>query len=284
MKYTIKCLAIGCLLMGVPAVAMAGETVTNSFSSGEVVSASKMNSNFSFLADRSWGLIGTDLYYTDGRVGIGTSSPATKLDIVGNGSTNYSALFHVKENGTSAIADFEHSSGATATVVGGDINSFFGSRSNHPAAYGANNTAHIWINTNGNVGIGKTTTSYPLEMASGAHVTIGGVWTDASSRGFKENIKKLKAEEAYKALRGLEPVTYNYKVDQSEEYVGFIAEDVPEMVAMKDRKSLSPMDMVGVLTKVVQEQDSQIVAQNTQISALTALVCVDHPEADICQK
>jgi hypothetical protein len=42
-------------------------------------------------------------------------------------------------------------------------------------------------------------------------------------------------------------------VDKDEKHVGFIAEDVPELVAMKDRKSLSPMDIVAVLTKVVQE-------------------------------
>jgi hypothetical protein len=35
--------------------------------------------------------------------------------------------------------------------------------------------------------------------------------------------------------------------------VGFIAEDVPDLVSTKDRKGLSPMDIVAVLTKVVQE-------------------------------
>ena len=52
----------------------------------------------------------------------------------------------------------------------------------------------------------------------------------------------------------MNPVKYNYKADKAEKYVGFIAEEVPELVAMNDRKSLSPMDIVAVLTKVVQEQ------------------------------
>ena len=38
------------------------------------------------------------------------------------------------------------------------------------------------------------------------------------------------------------------------QHVGFIAEDVPELVATADRKGMSPMDVVAVLTKVVQEQ------------------------------
>ena len=79
-------------------------------------------------------------------------------------------------------------------------------------------------------------------------------WADASSRDYKENIAALSAEEALNTLAGLNPVKYNYKADKDEKHVGFIAEDVPELVATKDRKTLSPMDIVAVLTKVVQEQ------------------------------
>ena len=35
--------------------------------------------------------------------------------------------------------------------------------------------------------------------------------------------------------------------------MGFIAEEVPDRVATKDRKGLSPMNIVAVSTKVVQE-------------------------------
>ncbi len=60
------------------------------------------------------------------------------------------------------------------------------------------------------------------------------------------------------ALSKLDPVKYNYKKDSGETYVGFIAEDVPELVATKDRKGMSSMDVVAVLTKVVQEQQATI--------------------------
>ncbi len=55
-------------------------------------------------------------------------------------------------------------------------------------------------------------------------------------------------------LQGLNPVTFKYKAGEEERHVGFIAEDVPELVATKDRKGMSPMDVVAVLTKVVKEQ------------------------------
>jgi len=126
------------------------------------------------------------------------------------------------------------------------------------------------ITSSGYVGIGTRNPSFPLQMASGAHVTTGGVWTNSSSRDYKENISSLSIENAQVALNELEPVTYNYKAESSEQYVGFIAEDVPELVAMGDRKSLSPMDIVAVLTKVVQEQqrsDEELKRKNQEHDA-----------------
>src|SRR5262245_38221003 len=112
----------------------------------------------------------------------------------------------------------------------------------------------------GNVGIGVTDAVYPLEMASGAHVTAGGVWTNASSRTLKDQIEPLDLSAAIAALEALSPVSYVYRNSPDERYLGFIAEDVPELVAMKDRQALSPMDIVAVLTKVVQAQRAELAA------------------------
>jgi hypothetical protein len=126
----------------------------------------------------------------------------------------------------------------------------------------------------GYLGIGYfyygNTPQYPIEMTSGAHVTVGGVWTDASSREYKENISKLKREDALSALKKLKPVTFNFKKDKSESYAGFIAEDVPELVATNDRKGLAPMDIVAVLTKVVQEQQTTIEQLKKEVEELKA--------------
>ena len=61
---------------------------------------------------------------------------------------------------------------------------------------------------------------------------------------------------------------YNYKVDKGDKHVGFIAEDVPDLVATKDRKGLSPMDIVAVLTKVVQEQKNTIAELSKEVDAM----------------
>lgn len=120
---------------------------------------------------------------------------------------------------------------------------------------------------NGRVGLGVVNPANPLQLANGAKCTAGGVWTNASSRALKHDIEPLPAARALEAVRQLEPVTFAYDADPDEREVGFVAEDVPELVATNDRKGLSPMDVVAVLTKVVQEQDRQLAAQAAQLRA-----------------
>jgi histone H3/H4 len=120
------------------------------------------------------------------------------------------------------------------------------------------------------MGIGVGNPNFPIEHSSGAHLTDGGVWTDASSRSLKNNIRSINAEDAYNAIREMEPVTFEYLAEQGEQYAGFIAEDVPEIVAHNNRKSLSPMDVVAVLTKVVKEQDKTITDLQSRLEKLEA--------------
>ncbi len=105
-----------------------------------------------------------------------------------------------------------------------------------------------------------------------AQLTAGGTWQSFSSRDAKENIRQLTVDEAQTALTGLQPVKYNYKVDAQEKHVGFIAEDVPDLVAAKDRKHLSALDIVAVLTKVVQEQQKTIAELNEKVNLLQSKV------------
>jgi hypothetical protein len=112
------------------------------------------------------------------------------------------------------------------------------------------------------------TTAKAVKMTlNDAGLNVVGTITQTSSRDYKDNIQELTSDKAMDALKSLSPVTFNYKNDD-QGHVGFIAEDVPELVATKDRKSLSPMDIVGVLTKVVQEQNKVIEALSTKVDML----------------
>jgi hypothetical protein len=123
----------------------------------------------------------------------------------------------------------------------------FGTGNDYPVRILVNSIPRMSLNTDNS-----------LAMANGATCTAGGVWTNASSRELKENIEGLTVDEAQGALAELTPVKYNYKADKDERHVGFIAEDVPSLVASKDRKSLSPMDITAVLTKIAQEQAKMV--------------------------
>lgn len=201
----------------------------------------------SFLNGVNW--IETMRITNGGNVGIGTTSPSSKLHITDN------EFARIRMTATDPVTDVEMLIDARGD---GDNQGQIGTVSNHPLRLFTNDTLRMAISENGNVGIGTTSSIHPLEMASGAHVTSGGAWTNASSRDYKENIRDLTIEEAKEALDELRPTRFNYKVDKGDEYLGFIAEDVPALVATKDRKGLSPMDIIAVLTKIVQEQQREI--------------------------
>ncbi len=127
--------------------------------------------------------------------------------------------------------------------------------------------ASFTIKSNGYVGFGLWA-NYPLHMASGAYCSTGGVWTNASSREYKKDIKYLTTDEAVDTLKGLNPVKFSYKASSDEQHLGFISEDVPELVATKDRKGMSSMDVVAVLTKVVQDQQKTIAELSKKMDEL----------------
>jgi Chaperone of endosialidase len=73
-------------------------------------------------------------------------------------------------------------------------------------------------------------------------------------------------------VRNLNPVTFTYKVDASEKHVGFIAEDISDLVATRNRKGMSPMDVVAILAKVVEEQQEINRELMTELATLNSKV------------
>jgi hypothetical protein len=189
-----------------------------------------------------------------GNVGIGTTNPGTRLEVTSPGPSR-------------EVARFNTSTGDRLATVFDDTTGGQFSLNDPTGAYKVLvNAGGISYFNAGNVGIGTPVPSYPLHMGSGAHVTAGGVWTNASSREYKEDITALELKEALETLQGLEPVKYKYKGTEDERHAGFIAEDVPELVATKDRKGLSSMDIVSILTKVVQNQQKELEELKTRLN------------------
>ncbi len=239
-----------------------------------------------------------------GNVGVGTAAPAAQIHAVSQTSASSRGII-TEQNSTDAAAgvlQFRKSRGTNAAptaVATNDYLATFHAQGYDGAAYqipasltfqvdgpvaagsvptgmqvitgsaatGGNRATRLVVTSSGRVGIGTTAPAHLIQLSGGAY-SDGAVWTDASSRTLKENIENLSADKAMDALKNLNPVVYNYKTDTEQKHVGFIAEDVPDLVAMKDRKSLTPMDIVAVLTKVVQEQSKTIDALSAKVDML----------------
>ena len=179
-----------------------------------------------------------------------------------NGSFNTFIGFH---------AGYQNTTGSYNTVIGnfaghwnieGSRNVFLGYNAGL-SEYGSNKLY-----------ISNSDTSTPLiygDFSTGT-VVIHGKITLQSSREVKDEIEPLTVHEATDALERLRPVTFVYRADREERHAGFISEDCPEIVAAKDRKGLNPMDIVAVLTKVVQEQQGIIAAHSEKIARLEKLL------------
>jgi hypothetical protein len=117
----------------------------------------------------------------------------------------------------------------------------------------------------GNVGIGTSSPSEKLHV--NGNITADDYLIN-SSRKYKKQIETLSADQAISTLNDLRPVTFKFKSNMEENHVGFIAEDVPELVANKNRNNIGSMDIIGVLTKVVQEQQKIISELSERISEI----------------
>ncbi|MBW4528026.1 MAG: tail fiber domain-containing protein [Phormidium tanganyikae FI6-MK23] len=84
---------------------------------------------------------------------------------------------------------------------------------------------------------------------------IRGDLQQLSSRKLKEDIADLSSQEAGQLLESLNPVKFVYTADQNKNVrIGFISEDVPDLVSSEDQKAINPLDVVAILTKAIQDQ------------------------------
>ena len=173
-----------------------------------------------------------------GRVGIGTTSPAT--------------LLHVKDvknnlNGSLALQTSYSTVGDSQTLSWLDSNGWVvaGIRGRVPApgamAFdfllqpngGTHGLAAIknvmsMRGDTGNVGIGTASPNYLLQVGANGAYCNGSTWNPASSIRWKENITPLT--EGVETLKKLHPVSFNYKKTPAKRTMGFIAEEVGKVL------------------------------------------------------
>jgi len=198
-----------------------------------------------------------------GNIGIGTTTPASALHVASVGGNVTIARF----------LDATTNSGFRLTINDQMDSLGYGAPNRHGIKVGtaeslafltgSTDVPRLIVDTDGSVGIGIAAPAAKLHVSG--DILASGAITPGCSRALKTDIRKLSLDEAYQAFTAMQAVRFRYKAAPAEEQVGFIAEDVPEILATNDRKGVAPMDVAAVLTRVVQGQDATIRAQQQLI-------------------
>lgn len=189
---------------------------------------------------------GNDVVYEDGDVGVGIGNPIYRLDVADNVINGYVARFR-NSNTTSA-------------------------------------SKGIIIQTGPNTN--PTSSSYYALFLDGNGTNIGGIrgdgsggtmYSTTSDRRLKQNIKTF--DKGLETLSLLNPTSYQMKSNPNQDEIGFIAQELQEVLpnmvggSPSDDVNESPMTvdygrMTPVIVAAVQEQQVIIEAQQKEIDAL----------------
>ncbi len=209
----------------------------------------------------------------DQKVGIGTVSPQSPLHVVGAIKSSWEGSNNLA---VQQLMDLSVTNSGGNSDVGFKLQNVPGSFSWSFRTYniGKGFTA-TKLGTGGTeFEVDNVTSHYSNTRVKMGQVTVfeNGHLVTSSSRTLKTNIKALDSKKALEAVRKLQPVSYRYKAQKSEPVVGFIAEDIPELVSMPSRKSYDSSEIVAILTKVVQDQDKTLTETKAELKKAQAKI------------
>jgi hypothetical protein len=212
-------------------------------------------------------LNGTNAYYNNGNVGIGTTNPQTILNIAKSGDPKL-RIAGTDSKDTAGIQLLESTNTATnygcELLYDGDVNIFKINMFNGGSVVNAFNMNR----TNGYVGLGMTaSSSYRLDVSGNIRCTT---LYQTSDKRLKNNIQNLNS--VLDLINGVNPVSFNIENDNKTKY-GFIAQEleniIPDIVNTPndddDYYCVDYVSMIPLLTKSTQELHKIIMEQENKI-------------------
>ena len=243
-------------------------------SNGEAVSINCINTNHSsFYGDMAFNTRGAVSGYSeklrikaDGKVGIGTSSPAANLDVIDPVSGNFDGKIHIGGNGSNRRLILEQTDVLTYTIGGTGTNTVTRFVSAGSAGTG---TEAMRIDSSGNLLLGKLTSNFDasgieirgtgelivtrandllhlnrissdgtlVTFRRGSSSTVGSIsvattgttYNTTSDRKLKENIELIS--DGKEKLMLMKASTFNFIADKEKQKMhGFVAQEMKEII------------------------------------------------------
>jgi len=144
----------------------------------------------------------------------------------------------------------------------------------------ANGGVRLDVNNGAWMNVWSDVTGRLLDTSTGAFLSQGGMWTNASGREQKENVVPVDAQQVLLQVARLPIATWNYRAeDPSSRHMGPLAEDFAVFGLGQDDQHIGTVDADGVslaaiqgLYQLSQEQAARIAELEERIASLEALL------------
>ena len=213
---------------------------------------------------------------------------------VGGGSSNTASGSHATVGG----GGLNTASGFSATVPGGLENRAAGAysfaaghdaKAKHEGTFVWNDRSittgndslvstgvnQFLIRAAGGVGINMNAPAHPLHVGTdatngnGAHLTVGGTWTNGSSRTFKAGFEEVDKSDLLERLASIPVTKWHYRGEETVSHIGPVAEDFREAFGLgHDERYITTVDADGVALAAIQGMYELLLAQQGEIEAL----------------
>jgi hypothetical protein len=219
---------------------------------------------------------------SNGNVGIGSDTPTAKLHVV----TAADAVEAVRLTVGDRQLDLGIQEDAVQLRTNGKLYNFDQGITVQPGIF--NSAGDLLLQTagtsqvtilrdSGNVGIGTTTPEAKLQLIGNAKFEGTVVHSNspqvAASRVQKENIVDFDSQEAADLLKALHPVKFTHRADPGQQpQAGFLAEDIPSLVASTDGQAVRMMEIIAILTQNLKNHEQTIATLTQQTTHQQAMI------------